>query len=220
MATKNKIDFKGTKEGIVLYLDTHTEYVSLKETLLNKLSASNGFFKGATIVDIVGKTLEETEIQELNEILMADYDIKVKIKERVCEEVIVEKEAIFDGLEEGMTKFVKQTLRSGTKIDNNGNVVILGEVNPGAVIVASGNIVVMGVLRGVAHAGANGIREAYILANSLRSNHIRIETLIARAPDNTIFRPKYPEIAYILNNSINIEPHNVKIKKKKIKSSK
>lgn len=214
MATKNKVEFKGTKAGIELYLDRDSDYISLKEGLIAKLNISNDFFKGATIVNIIGKKLDEIQIEELKEILLGRYDIKMNLKKRICEE----EKKIFDGLEEGMTKFVKQTLRSGAKIDYDGNVVILGDVNPGAVITASGNIIVMGVLRGVAHAGANGNKDAYILANSLRSSQIRIETLIARAPDNTIFKPKYSEIACIKDGSINIEPYNVKTKKKRMKS--
>lgn len=214
MATRNKVEFKGTKNGIVLYLDMDSEFALLMDGIKKWLSRSKDFFKGATIVDINGKILNEDQLEELEELLLTEYDIKMDLKEKICEE----EQGVFEGLEEGMTKFVKQTLRSGMEIEFNGNVVVLGDVNPGAVIIASGNIIVMGSLRGIAHAGADGNRDAYILANSLRSNQLRIETLIARAPDNAIFRPKYSEIAYIDGGSINIEPYNVKSKKKRLMS--
>ena len=56
-------------------------------------------------------------------------------------------------IEEGLTKFVYSTIRSGMKIQYNGNLVIIGDVNPGAEVIATGNIIVMGALRGIAHGG-------------------------------------------------------------------
>ena len=91
-----------------------------------------------------------------------------------------------------------------------GNVVIMGDVNHGAEIIAYGNIVVMGALRGVAHAGANGNDEAFVSAFRLQATQLRIGKFIARAPDNSSYNPKYPEVAFIRDEMIQIEPYITK----------
>ncbi|HNH79876.1 MAG TPA: septum site-determining protein MinC, partial [Anaerolineales bacterium] len=67
-----------------------------------------------------------------------------------------------------------KTLRSGTRVEFPGNIVIVGDVNPGAEIVAEGNVVVWGRVRGMIHAGAKGDRSAYICALDLSANQLRI----------------------------------------------
>ena len=76
------------------------------------------------------------------------------------------------------TKFYKASLRSGQKIEFEGSVVIIGDVNDGAEVIAEDNIVVLGALRGMAHAGAKGNNEAVIAARIIDSPQIRIGTII------------------------------------------
>lgn len=109
---------------------------------------------------------------------------------------------------DGETILVKRTLRSGQRIRHNGNVVILGEVNPGAEVVAAGDIIVMGALRGVAHAGASGREDAVVVAFRLQPTQLRIAGYIARAPEGAE-APNVPELARIKDGAIVIEadPH-------------
>lgn len=94
------------------------------------------------------------------------------------------KELGFPKIEEiRRTLLLKKTLRSGQSVRYNGNVVILGNVNPGAEIVATGDIIVAGSLRGVAHAGASGDDSAVIAAFSLMPTQLRIAAHVARPPD-------------------------------------
>lgn len=101
--------------------------------------------------------------------------------------------------------FVKKTIRSGQIIHNDGNIVILGDVNPGAEIIASGDIIVMGSLRGVAHAGATGNEDAIVMAFRLQPTQLRIANHITRPPDEEVIGPSYPEIAKIKDEAIIIE---------------
>ena len=97
--------------------------------------------------------------------------------------------------------FLQQTLRSGQSIHYAGNVTLIGDVNPGAEIVAGGNIIVWGTLRGVAHAGAFGDEETAICALDLQPSQIRIAGYIGRPPDNR--RGAFePEIARIEGGQI------------------
>lgn len=113
---------------------------------------------------------------------------------------------IFDGLEEGNTKFVRGTIRSGRSVEFTGNIIILGDVNPGAEIVAFGNVIVLGSLRGIVHAGANGNDNAYIVANKMLAKQLRISGMIMRAEDDSQITAIVPEMAYIKGETIVIEP--------------
>jgi len=81
------------------------------------------------------------------------------------------------------TLYIKQTLRSGQKIEFEGNVIIIGDCNAGSEIVASGDIIVWGILSGIAHAGNKGDNKACIRAFRINAIQLRIEELLARRPD-------------------------------------
>lgn len=104
------------------------------------------------------------------------------------------------------TLLIRRTLRSGQKVRFQGNVVVVGDVNPGAEIEAAGDIIVMGWLRGVAHAGASGDEQAQVSAFRLNPTQLRIAHMIARAPDsddNTL--PGVPEFAEIREGRLVID---------------
>ena len=76
------------------------------------------------------------------------------------------------------TKFYKGSLRSGQKVEFEGSLVILGDVNAGAEVIAGENIVVLGELRGLAHAGAKGNKKAIIASNEIDCPQIRIANIV------------------------------------------
>ena len=92
--------------------------------------------------------------------------------------------------------YIQMTLRSGTEIRHNGTVVVLGDLNPGSTIVAEGDILVWGRLRGVAHAGCKGNTKCLIMALQLEPTQIRIADYVARAPETPLAQ-YFPEIAYV-----------------------
>ena len=97
-------------------------------------------------------------------------------------------------------------MRSGDKISSNGNLCIIGDVNPGAMVSAKKNIYVWGKLLGIALAGDEGDNNAFIAALYLNPLQLRISDVIAIGPKD---KPKnyYPEIAVIDNQTINIKPY-------------
>ena len=103
------------------------------------------------------------------------------------------------------TKFYKKTVRSGQLLESDGHIVILGDVNPGAEIVAAGNIFVMGTIKGTVHAGAKGNREAVVAGLNLSPTQLRIADIITRSPDGDSNTALSPEIAYIKGDRIIIE---------------
>lgn len=106
------------------------------------------------------------------------------------------------------TVMIHRTLRSGQNLHYDGNVVIMGDVNPGAEVVASGHVLVMGALRGLVHAGATGEEEATVTALCLSPTQLRIASHITRPPDgNEDEQSKLPETARIKNDAVIIEEY-------------
>jgi septum site-determining protein MinC len=103
------------------------------------------------------------------------------------------------------TLLVKRTLRSGQHIRYDGSVAVLGDVNPGAEVIASGDIVVLGSFRGVAHAGATGNPKAIVAAFRLNPTQLRIANIITRSPDGDSTGPATPEIARVKDGKVIIE---------------
>ena len=105
----------------------------------------------------------------------------------------------------------KGIVRSGDKISSNGNLCIIGDVNPGAIVSAGKNIYVWGKLLGIAFAGKGGNKDAFISSLYLNPLQLRIADVIAIGPKD---KPKnsYPEIAVIENQTIIIKPHLIEIK--------
>ncbi len=109
---------------------------------------------------------------------------------------------------EGNSLLIKKSLRSGQRVKFHGNIIIQGDVNPGAEVVADGNVIVMGTLWGVVHAGAAGDSAANILAFQLRPTQIRISDHFTRPPDGVVGKVVFsPEIAYIRDGRVVIEEY-------------
>jgi septum site-determining protein MinC len=105
----------------------------------------------------------------------------------------------------------KGTVRSGDRISSSGNLCIIGDVNPGAIVSATKNIYVWGKLLGIAFAGKNGNKNASIASLYLNPLQLRIADVVAIGPKE---KPKncYPEIAVINKQTIIIKPHIIETK--------
>lgn len=101
--------------------------------------------------------------------------------------------------------FLHETVRSGRSVVHEGHVIILGDVNPGAQVIATGNVVVWGRLRGMVHAGAGGDSAAMICALDLNPTQLRIGDQIAVAPDDS-HAASVPEQASVRDGQIVAEP--------------
>lgn len=107
------------------------------------------------------------------------------------------------------TLLVRGTCRSGTALFHHGDVVVLGDVNPGAEVCATGDILVFGVLRGMAHAGAKGNDQAVIVALSIQPVQLRIGPYLGMGnpQDGHPAEGTGPEIAYVSGGGIVVEPY-------------
>ncbi len=215
LARIQHVALKGTRDGLILYLDPAAPFSVLIDELENHLRESAQFLQGASVRCFAGdKQLAENETGLLTDTL-ARYDMQltgwlsageVYASGRSVVDSSGEKEGrlVEEGMVEGNSLFVERTLRSGQSVQFDGHVIILGDVNPGAEVVASGNIVVLGALRGVAHAGASGDRERTVSAYQLAPTQLRIADLVTRAPAAEE-AGRGPEVAKIKNGSLIVE---------------
>ncbi|MEM7727474.1 MAG: septum site-determining protein MinC [Cyanobacteria bacterium P01_A01_bin.45] len=120
----------------------------------------------------------------------------------------IKAKSLFNSQEETATAnidalYLETTVRSGVDIRHSGSITILGDVNPGGSIIADGDILVWGRLRGLAHAGANGNRQCLIMALQMEPTQIRIADAVARAPEKSLTQ-SYPEVAYVTPEGMRI----------------
>ncbi|MDD4493613.1 MAG: septum site-determining protein MinC [Eubacteriales bacterium] len=219
--SEKTVGIRNTKEGLVLALNDNQDIGSICVQMEQKLLAAGDFFKGALLnIKYRGRDLTENEEKQLLEVLTKASGAKAinltRAPERKQEASAVEKskstrmrikrQAFFTGINEGPTKFCRGTVRSGSLLQYNGNVVVIGDVNPGGEVRAAGNVIVMGTLRGVVHAGCDGNKASVIAALCLQPTQLRIADVISRAPDTRRKSSESaPEISYVQDGLIIIE---------------
>lgn len=214
------MEIKGIKEGILVTL-RGLDWQKARKDLIEKIELKKDFFQGAQLVlDIENTIIREKEIEHLRDTLTSKG---VNLKGIISGSIVSQKAALSKGLITEISKrteivdlaelkpldtvlagekavMIQRTMRSGFKVGYKGHVVILGDVNPGAEVIASGSIIVWGHLRGTVHAGAEGDETAVVCALDLSPTQLRIASKIATTP-NSQEKPK-PEIASINNNQI------------------
>ncbi|MDF2839701.1 MAG: minC [Clostridia bacterium] len=215
--SENAVVFKGTKEGLYILIKEDMDLDKIKHNLNDKIKPSKRFFEGAKIVNFKGKKLTKDEFEELKELVENDYGMSVLGDYTEDPDMLSDKEESkeytqyeklpYDNVVQDKVLMLRATVRSGQLIEFMGNIVIVGDVNPGAQIKATGSIVVMGTMRGVAHAGSNGDYGTYVAALNLLPAQIRIGDIISRSPDGLGVRASVPEMAVVKKGMIFVEPY-------------
>ena len=177
----NNIKISHTTNEIVLNVNVIADIHEVVEELENKLPKLITFYDDLKLpFKVVGKLFTESEIEIIKKTIneqIKDVEIKFDdISDLLGLHTI--KKTFETNTDISETKFVQNSIRSGQKEEYAGSIVICGDVNPGAEVVAGGNIMVLGTLRGVAHAGANGNKKAIISANCIEVTQIRIANLV------------------------------------------
>ena len=212
------IAFKGTAEALIILIPEEMSTEVLLNQVAEKVRAAGKFFRGAKLKVVYrGKVLTEGEEQQLVAAMVENGGAIIEHIRHEEAPAPVEKKKpqklsgmplrkiFFKDLQEGMCKFVKGTIRGVTSVFYDVNVVVLGDANPGSEIVASGNVVVLGALRGMVHAGADGNKDAVVAALKLCPTQLRIADLITRCPDTSDELRAQPELAFIKDEIIYVE---------------
>ena len=222
--TSELVEFKGSKKGIIVNIKRNATFDEIKNSIIDKLESSIGFFNGAKICSINCKCLSDIQIMMLKDDISSKFDVEF-IEEYKKKEVATFRTKYITNLRSGENiefdgdVIIMTDMKSGSQVSTTCNVVVMGDISSGARVVANGNVTVMGSVYGFIHAGANGNKNAYVVAGNLNPKILQIAGNIAEAPDDENHEQRIqniPEIAFVSNDIIVIESYlqkNDKIKK-------
>jgi len=213
------IKIKGIREGLLVTLGDG-EWSEIRAALLYLIEQQAEFLKGGRVaLDIGNYVLNASELGKLRddfsqrnlslwavltnspktELTAQSLGLATRISKPLPQEYPPKSpdSRLFDGEN---AVYIKRTLRSGFSVQHPGHIIVIGDVNPGAEIIAGGSIIVWGKLKGVVHAGANGDQNAIVCALDLSPTQLRIAEHIALAPQR---RGKpMPEVARLVDGHV------------------
>ena len=176
---KNCVSINLKKNEIVIKLSDNATQREIVECLRKKLPELKKLYKDEkTPITVTGKVLKNREIDEIQELIKSKIDVEIDFDMPKSLGLSSIKKTFEKEIAISETKFHRGSLRSGQKLEADGSLVILGDVNSGAEVMASDNIVVLGALRGLAHAGAKGNKQAIIAAGLIDTVQIRIANIV------------------------------------------
>jgi septum site-determining protein MinC len=220
-----QIQIKGVREGLLVKLGDG-EWLAIRAALLKHLEGQADFLQGGRIIlDVGNHILKAAELGALRDTLA---DRGLSLWAVLSNSPTTERTAQSLGLATRLTKprpelinrkmeanlqgedalLVRRTLRSGHSIKYPGHIVIIGDVNPGAEVIAGGDVVVWGHLRGMVHAGAEGDEDAAVYALDLSPTQLRIAGRISITPPQND-QPQ-PERARLKEKQVVAEPWDIK----------
>lgn len=171
----NCINISIKKHQVVIRIDENAEQREIISDLKKKIIELKNLYKeDTTPILITGKVLKNKEMDEIQAIIKKFIDVQIEFDSPKVLGLHGIKKTFYKEVATSETKFHKGSLRSGQRLEFEGSLVIIGDVNAGAEVIASENIVVLGTLRGLAHAGAKGNKDAIIEASEIDAVQIRI----------------------------------------------
>jgi septum site-determining protein MinC len=203
------ITIKSTKDGLEFWVTEETPYAEALPELKEKLNANGSFYKGSKLpVSFFGKQFTDMQKRELTAFFRDEFGI-VQVNFADDEDIAATTdylEQIEDALNEKQKDrnvFLFRTVRSGQRIECEGDITVVGDVNAGAEIIAGGNVAIFGKLRGLVHAGARGRQDVVIAATHLMPQQVSIGGKIAIIPHNRMLEG--PEVVKIVDGKIVVD---------------
>lgn len=216
------IAIKGIKDGLLVTVNGGGAWAETAPALMTRIDQSADFFRGAKLsLDVGPRAINAADLGQLRDTLSErNVSLVAVLSESVATtraaqalglkialatapppsvQARIDAEADPEELREDAV-LVRRTMRSGRSVRHAGNVVVLGDVNPGAEIIASGDVIVWGRLRGVVHAGAEGDTSAVVCALDLAPTQLRIAGHIAVSPPQK--GQPIPEMARVKDGQI------------------
>lgn len=220
------LQIKGIREGLLIVLG-EGDWGDVRTALLEQVDEQGAFLKGARLaLDVGNHVLKAVELSSLRDILSErGLSLWAVISTSATTEVTAQTLGLATRLNKPrqdrdarpldttvqsgeQAVMVHRTLRSGFSLQYDGHVVVIGDVNPGAEVIASGDVIVWGRLRGMVHAGAGGNEAAVVCALDLAPTQLRIAGQIAITPQRR-GKPQ-PEMAHIKDGRVTAEAWNPK----------
>jgi septum site-determining protein MinC len=217
---------KGVKDGLLITLSPTEQWNTVTADLAAYIDQQGAFFTGARIIVELGeRPVPKYELSSLKALLerrelllwavLSDsrttqqsaeaLDLRTSVGSLVPGRAATDDTIEISPEESGVAGvLIRRTLRSGRAVHSAGHVVVYGDVNPGAEIIAVGDVLVWGRLRGNVHAGADGDENAVVCALDMTPNQLRIAGYIVTSPADKRHKPR-PEVASVRNKQIVVE---------------
>ena len=176
---KSPINVSQKNNLVIIKINEEAKFEDIILSIRKKVVQLKKIYKDEkTPILVIGKILKNKEMDLIQDIIQEKLDVDVDFdmpKELGLSNI---RKTFIQEVSTSETRFHRGSLRSGQKIEEEGSIIILGDVNSGAEVIAAENIVVLGALRGLAHAGAKGNKKAIIAAGRLDTVQIRIANIV------------------------------------------
>lgn len=173
------ITIQQKQNKIILKIHEQASNEEIEKELKKKMTELKKLYgEEKTPIFVTGKVLKNKEISTVEGIIKQAINVEIEFDSPKDLGLYSIKRTFENEIQNSDTKFYKGALRSGQKLEYEGSIVLMGDLNGGAEIVAGENIAVVGVLRGVAHAGAKGNKKAVITAGAIEAPQIRIANIV------------------------------------------
>lgn len=215
--SKSRIRFTGVDYGLLVRMDWEVPLSQLLVEVEEHIQKSPAFFADAKVfLEVDTRPVLQHEIEQLGVVLsrqgltlqgVVSAASRVEGISRPQPPTVPEPSKMITPImnKRGATVVEHRTVRSGEKVASEGHLIIMGDVNPGAEVIAENNIIVWGSLKGTAYAGVPNHENAVIAALHLSPIQLRIAGYIARSPDVRPVTAAVPELARIDQNEIVVE---------------
>lgn len=201
----NCVSINLKKDEILVKINDNATQDAIIENLEKKITELKKLYKNEqTPIRVTGKILKNKEIEEIRELIKKKINVEVNFDTPTTLGLHSITKSYKKNITTSETTFHRGSLRSGQKMEVEGSIVIIGDVNAGAEVIACDNIIVVGTLRGLAHAGAKGNKEAIISASALDAVQLRISNIVKEIDkdDEEIYKNAY---IYVEEEQIIIE---------------
>lgn len=207
---KAPVVIKGNKSGIRLVLEQDMPFDELQKKVEQKFEKSADFLGNAQVaLSFEGRELSEEEeamlLQSIAEHSKLDVVCVIDNDKKREEYFTQSLDERLMQINSNSGQFFKGNLRSGQVMEFETSIIILGDINAGAQVVSTGNVIILGALNGIVFAGASGKEDSFVVALKMNPVQLRIGDIIARSSDEKSEPPKEPQIAYVEDGRIYVD---------------
>lgn len=201
-AIKHLVTIKGVKEGLIFLFDDTCKFDALINDLRTKLTKTHqNILSGPDIqvqIRLGKRIISENQKKLITDIIAKRGNLIIRSIDSTPEIMKVIEST-------NQLKILKTMIRSGQTIHHDGDILVLGDVNPGGTITSTHNIYILGSLRGMAHAGINGKEQSIIASSYMKPTQLRIAGIISRPPDEWGIEEAFMEFAYLSDGQMKID---------------
>lgn len=202
----NSVTISLGKEEITLRINGKSTQKEIEKCLQDKIPELKKLYKDETTpIFVTGKVLKNKEIERIKEIIQKEINVKIEFDSPKVLGLHGIRKTFSEEIKASDTIFHRGSLRSGQRIEYEGSIVVLGDVNGGAEVIAGDHVIVLGILRGLAHAGAKGNKKAIIAAAEIECPQIRIANIVKELENITEEDKQRKTYARVKENAIILE---------------